>query len=84
MTAVVLPMIQDGRSVKTASKDFKTDDHSVKFKMDIENHTNQKLELVEKHRSSGKWGKKIPQRVFPGKKESLFGRKSSGTATGKY
>ena len=39
---------------------------------------------MDNHRESGKWGKKIPQRVFPGKKESLFGRKSSMTATGKY
>jgi len=87
--AAVLPTgVRDGASVKIASNHFVTDDHTVKFKLDIENHTNQKLELVETgvhsrvHRSSGKWGKKIPQRVFPGKRESLFGRKSSVKATG--
>ena len=80
MTAVIL---KDGASVKTASKNFKDDDHSVKFKLDIENHTNQKLELLEKFEFSGEWGE-FPQHVDPGKKESSFGRKYSGTATGKY
>jgi len=81
MTAVLPIGVQDGASVSIASKDFKTDDHSVKFKIDIENHTNQKLELLDIFKLSGEW-EKIPQHVFPGKKESSFGRKSSGTATG--
>ena len=83
MTAVLPIGVQDGASVSIASKDFKNDDHSVKFKIDIENHTNQKLELLDIFKLSGEW-EKIPQHVFPGKKESSFGRKSSGTATGKY
>ena len=84
MTAVLLPIdVQDGASVKTASKNFEADEQSVKFKIDIENHTNQKLELLEKFEKSGEWGE-IPQHVDPGKKESSIGHKYSGTATGKY
>ena len=84
MTAVLLPIeVQDGASVKTASNHFETDDHSVKFKIDFENHTDQKLELLEKFELSGEWGE-IPQHIDPGKRESSFGRKYSGTATGKY
>jgi len=73
--------VQDGASVITAYSQFKTDDHSVKFKIDFENHTDQKLELLEKFELSGEWGE-IPQHINPGKRESSFGRKYSGTATG--
>jgi len=73
--------VQDGASVITAYSQFKTDDHSVKFKIDFENHTDQKLELLEKFELSGEWGE-IPQHIDPGKRESSFGRKYSGTATG--
>ena len=83
MTAVLPTGVKDGASVKVASKHFETDDHSVKFRIDIENHLNQKLEFLDKFILSGEWGE-IPQHVFPGKKESSFGRKYSGTATGKY
>ena len=75
--------VQDGASVSFASNWFKNDTHSVKFKIDFENHTDQELELVDKFKLSGEW-KEIPQRISSGKKESSCGRKSSGTATGKY
>ena len=51
--------------------------------MHIENHTDQQLELVDKFKWSGVW-EEIPQSILPGKRESFFGRKFSGTATGKY
>ena len=83
MTALLPTGVQDGASVITAYNHFTTDDHSVKFKIDFENHTDQKLELLEKFELSGEWGE-IPQHINPGKRESSFGRKYSGTATGKY
>ena len=75
--------VQDGASVSFASNWFKNDTHSVKFKIDFENHTDQQLELVDKFKFSGEWAK-IPQRISSGKKESSCGRKSSDTGTGKY
>ena len=75
--------LQDGHSVSVAENLFELDTHTVKLKIHIENHTDQELELVDKFKSAGEWGE-IPQRVSPGKKESLFCRKTSDTATGKY
>ena len=78
--------VQDGASVSFASNWFKNDTHSVKFKIDFENHTDQELELVDQFKlpgSEGEWGE-IPQSILPGKRESSFGRKTSDTATGKY
>ena len=78
--------VQDGASVSFASNWFKNDTHSVKFKIDFENHTDQELELVDQFKlpgSEGEWCE-IPQSILPGKRESTFGRKTSDTATGKY
>ena len=81
---VMISMImEDGPSVSVASNLFANDTHSVKLLIHIENHTDQELELVDKFKLSGEW-EEIPQRISSGKKESSCGRKSSGTATGKY
>ena len=78
--------MEDGISVSVASNLFQINSHSVKFKIDIENHTDQELEVLDKFQlpgSEGEWGE-IPQSVLPGKRESSFGHKQSDTATGKY
>ena len=69
-------------SVSVAAILFSIDSHSVKVKIDIENHTDQQLKFVDQYQSSGDWGE-FPQHVFPGKTESSFGRKDSHEATGK-
>merc|ERR1719491_1967681 len=83
LSSAVLPtgIREDGASVSVASHLFEIDTHTVKFKIHIENHTDQQLELVDKFKGSGECGE-IPQSVFPGNRESLFGRKFSGTARG--
>ena len=73
-------MLYNLTSVSVASILFATDTHSVKFKIDIENHTDQQMERVDEFKSSGDWGE-MPQQILPGKKESSFGRKASDTAT---
>ena len=79
----VLPTgIQDGDSVKIAAIEFENDNHSVGFKIDVENHTNKILGLVENYKKSGKW-QEIPEFILPGKKESAFGHNLIRTATGR-
>ena len=79
-------IMEDGPSVSVASNLFANDTHSVKFKIHIENHTDQKLEFVDHFKLPGSEGEcgEIPQSILPGKRESTFGRKTSDSASGKY
>ena len=77
ISSVILP----GSSVADTISSFQSMDYSVKYKVEIENFSDQPLELVRSEIHSGYLHNPPPPVIMPGKKESYSAHKGSG-ATG--
>merc|ERR1719225_535557 len=63
------------------AEEFSKIGHSVKFKMEVENYTNNTLWLSEVENHSG-YIQTPADNILPGRKEATIGHKTSNTATG--
>ena len=74
--------ISAGASVASTAAGFGAMDFSVKFKLEIENYTNEYLSVYQ-HKCHTGLIKEPASGVNPAKKESLSGHKTGDTATGR-